>query len=81
MRNRAVQHIGDDLHVTVAVRAETAAGGDAVVVDHAQRAKAHVSGIVVVGEGKGVKGIEPAMVGVTPFGGAANRKHCGLLFQ
>ncbi|KAG1256364.1 hypothetical protein G6F65_016343 [Rhizopus arrhizus] len=81
VRNGAVQHIGDDLHVPMAVRAEAAAGSNAVVIDHAQCAEAHVSRGVVVGEGKGVKRIEPPMVGVTPFGSAANRKHCGLLFQ
>ncbi|MCY1365470.1 hypothetical protein D9M69_523160 [compost metagenome] len=81
VRDRAVQHVRDDLHVAVSVRPEAAAGGDAVVVDHAQRAEAHVSRVVVVGEGKGVKRIEPAMVGVASFGSAANCKHCGLLFQ
>ncbi|MNT67682.1 hypothetical protein D3C72_2058470 [compost metagenome] len=79
--NRAVQHIGDDLHVPMAMRAETTAGRNAVVIDHAQRAKSHVRRVVIVGEGKRVKRIEPAMVGMTPFGSAANRKHCGLLFQ
>ncbi|MNJ75706.1 hypothetical protein D3C77_728420 [compost metagenome] len=65
----------------MAVGAKTASGGDAVVVDDAQRAKAHMSRVVVVGEGKGVKRIQPSVVGVTPFVSAANRKHCGLLFQ
>ncbi|MNR63671.1 hypothetical protein D3C85_1860610 [compost metagenome] len=63
------------------VGAEAAPGGDAVVIDHAQRTKAHVIRVVVVGEGKGVKRIEPSMVGVASFGGAADRKHCGLLFR
>ena len=39
---RAVEHVGDDLHVAVAVRAEAGARLHAVFVDHAQRAEAHV---------------------------------------
>ena len=61
---RALEHVGDDLHVAVRVGAEALAGRDAVVVDHAQRAEAHVLGVVVVGEREGVVGVEPAVVGV-----------------
>ena len=47
---RALEHVGDDLHVAVRVGAEPAARRDAIFVDHAQRAEAHVRRIVVVGE-------------------------------
>ena len=39
-------------------------GCDAVLVDHAQRAEAHVLRVVVVGEGEGVIAVEPAVVEV-----------------
>ena len=40
-----VEHVADDLHVAVAVRREAAARGDAILVDHAQRAEAHRVGL------------------------------------
>ena len=45
-----VQEIRDDLHVVVRVRAEAAARGDGVVVDHPQAAETHVLWVVVVRE-------------------------------
>ena len=63
VRERAVDHVGHDLHVLVAVRAEARAGRDHVVVEHAQRAEAQVRRIEVVGEGEGVAGLQPAEVG------------------
>ena len=49
---RALENVGQDLHVAVSVRAEALAGLDPVVVQHAQGAEAHVVGIVVVAERK-----------------------------
>src|ERR1700690_1267299 len=42
VRQRALEHVADDLHGTMALRAEALAGLHAVLVDHAQRAEAHV---------------------------------------
>src|SRR5690348_11946927 len=47
---RALEHVADDLHVAVAVRAEAAPGLHAILVDDAQRAEAHVPRIA--GSGK-----------------------------
>ena len=47
---RAAEHVGDDLHVAVAVGAETLAALHAVFVDHPQIAPAHVRGIVIAGK-------------------------------
>ena len=74
-RQLARQHVADDLHVAVAVVAEARAGGDAVLVDHAQVAEAHVLRIVVAGEGKAVEGLQPAVVGMAAFLGLAKRQH------
>ena len=38
---------------------------DGIVIDYAQRAKLDMLGIVVVGEGKAVPGIQPAVIGMT----------------
>ena len=64
----AREDVADDLHVAMAVRAEAAARGDAVLVDDAQVAEAHVARVVVVGEREAVPALEPAVVGVAAFG-------------
>src|SRR4029079_4627125 len=50
VRERPFEHVADDLHVAVAVRAEACPGADSVFVNHAQWTEAHVLGIVVVGK-------------------------------
>jgi hypothetical protein len=54
--------------MSVAVGAKAGACGDAVFVDHAQVAHAHMGGVVIVGERKAVEALEPAVVGVTTVG-------------
>ncbi len=63
VRDRALADVGDDLHVGVRMRREAGVGGDLVVVPDAKRAPAHALGIVVVGEGEVVLGLQPAVVG------------------
>src|SRR5690606_19046102 len=77
VRQRALEHVADDLHVAVAVRAETLARRHPVLVDHAQRAPVDVLGVLVTGEGKAVPRVQPAMVGVAAFGGGAGDDHRG----
>src|SRR6185295_15245453 len=60
---RALEDIGDDLHVAVSVGVEPAARPHPVLVDHAQRAEAHMLRVVVVAEGEAVPAVEPAEVG------------------
>ena len=71
---RALEHVGDDLHVAVRVGAEALPGRDAVLVDHAQRAEAHVRGVVVVGERERVERAQPAVVGMAALAGATDRE-------
>jgi len=47
---RAFEHPGEDLHVAMAVCAETLAGLDSIFIDDAQRAETHVARIVVIAE-------------------------------
>src|SRR5678816_2476605 len=47
-RVAAGQHVADDLHVAMAVRAEALAGGDAILVDDAQRSELDMLRIEVV---------------------------------
>lgn len=56
--------VAPDPELGVAVFAEACAAGDAVFVDHAQGAEGFVAWVVIAGEGEGVEGVEPAVVGV-----------------
>ena len=60
----AVQHIGKDLHVAVAMGAKAHAGLDAVFVDDPQRPEIHVVGVVITGKGEAVIAVEPAVIGM-----------------
>src|SRR6185436_2970104 len=79
MAERAFQHVADDLRVAMTVGAEALAGLHPVLVDHPQRAVAHVPGVVVVGEGERVVGVEPAVVGVAALRAAAQFGHTASL--
>ena len=54
------------------------AGLDPVFVDDPERAEAHVPGVMVAGEGEGVAGVEPAVVGVAAVDGFAEGDHGGV---
>ncbi len=60
---RTVDHVGDDLHVTMRMGSETLARLDPVLVDDAQFRKTHHLGVVVVSERERVLRLEPAVVG------------------
>jgi hypothetical protein len=60
------------------MKAETAAGRDAVFVDDAKAAEAHLFGVVVVGEGERVVRVEPAMLCMTALAAFAKSDHVGL---
>ena len=74
VRQRAVEHIADDLHVAVAMGAKAGARGN-VLVDHPQVAKAHVCGVVVIGKREGMEALQPAVVGKTTVGTASEGDH------
>ena len=75
MLEPAVEHVRDDLHVAMRMRPKPATRRDAVFVDHSQPAKAHVFGVVVLGERKSVVTVEPAVVGVAALLGLADGQH------
>src|SRR5690606_539312 len=75
VRQRAREHVAEDLHVRVAVRREAGAGGDAVLVDHAQRAEAHPARVVVVAEGERMAAVEPTGPDVAAVAGVALDDH------
>src|SRR5690606_31658779 len=77
--DRALAHVGDDLHVGVRMRREAGAGLDGVVVPHPQRAPVHPLRVVVAGEGEVVPGVEPAVVGAAEAGEGAMLDHAVLL--
>lgn len=76
MRQLAAEDVAEDLGVAVRVGREAGVGGDAVFVEDAQGAEVSVGGVVIVGEGEGVVGVEPAVVGVAAVAGAAQSDAC-----
>jgi hypothetical protein len=62
VRHRPFAHIRDDFHVRMRVGWKACAGRDLIVIPHAQRAPAWSRGIAVVGEGKMVLGLQPAVI-------------------
>ena len=81
VREGAAEDVGENFHVLMAVRAESLSRADAVFVDDAQGAEAHVPGIVIGREGKGMGGVQPAVIGVAALVAVANRDHKCVLIQ
>src|SRR5208283_1728218 len=75
MHEGPVQNVGDDFHIAVRVRGETAATGDAVIVHDAQGAKVGVARVVILGERKGKASVEPAVVGLAAVVALPNSNH------
>lgn len=71
MRQLPAEDVGEDFGVAVRVRGEAGLGRDAVFVQHAQGAEGLEGWVVVLGEGEGVVGVEPAAVGVAAVAAAA----------
>jgi hypothetical protein len=57
------------------VLAEAFARGNAVIVNHQQVGKTLFARVAIAGEGKGVKGLQPAMIGEATIGGFAKSQH------
>ena len=74
--HRSFEDVGEDLHVAVGMLAEARRGRDAVLVDDAQGAEAHVRGIVVLVKREAEVGVEPTVVGMAALGGRPYRHHC-----
>src|SRR5262249_24498108 len=72
---RAVEHVGHDLHIRVRMHGKSPSAGHAVVVHHPQRAKVHVLGIIVVGKGKREPRIQPSVVCMSALVALANLHH------
>lgn len=71
VRELSAEDVAKNLGVAVGMRWEASLSGHPVFVENSKRAKRHGCWVIKVGEGKGVIGIEPAMIGVTARGGAA----------
>ena len=68
VRELALEDIGQDLHVGVAVRREAPARGDAIFIDHAQRAESHEARVVIIRERERVMTVEPAVIRMAALG-------------
>ncbi len=75
----ALQHIGNNFHIAVAVGVEASARLHPVLVDDPQGAEAHECRIVIVAEGEGVATVEPTEIGQPPVVCVSNIQHAALL--
>jgi hypothetical protein len=75
---RAVEDIGDDLHVLVPVGVEPAARPNPILIDDPQGPEAHMVGIVVMAEGEAVTAVEPTQVHVSAFRRGSHCNHGNL---
>src|ERR1700728_2649495 len=75
MLERAFQNPGEDFHVAVRMRGETAAGRHDVLIDDAQRTKLRVIGVVVLVERERKARIEPRDFVVAALLGWTNFNH------
>jgi hypothetical protein len=78
VRKRSFQHITEDFHIAVGVRAKAPARSDAIFVDDAQAAKSHVLRIMIIGKRKSMTRIEPPMLCVASLLTSANCNHAAL---
>ncbi len=64
----AGNYVGKDLRVLVGMSGETTAWFNDIVIHHDQGMKTAVLRIVIIGEGEGKIGMQPAMISVSPLG-------------
>jgi hypothetical protein len=76
----AAAHVGDDFHVLVRVRGKAGLRGNDVVVPHPQAAPVHARRVMVLGEGKMVPGVQPAVPGTSQLSMGSQVDH-GYLRQ
>src|SRR5579872_5347996 len=76
MLERAVDEIGYDFHVAMAVRLKAAAARYPVLVDDAQRSETHMLRIVIVAKREGMARIEPVDLGSAARFGFSKGDHC-----
>ena len=65
--DRALEDVGEDLHVAMGMGGEAAARRHPVLVDHPELPEAHVVGVVIVAERERVAGVQPPEVETTPL--------------
>ena len=76
---RAFENIGDDFHVTMRMRGETATPGDAVVIHDPQGAELDMLRVVIIGERESEAAVEPTVVGMAALVAFADKNHESLL--
>ena len=75
MRQGAFENVGDDLHVLVPVRPKALARLHPILIDNPQYPEAHILWVVVVIEGEGVAGVQPAKIAAATFIAGSNGDH------
>ena len=75
MLQSAFQQIGNDFHIAMRMHGKAVSGLHPILIDDSEGAESHVAGVVILIEGETVAGVQPPMIGATPFFTATNRNH------
>src|SRR5581483_9392182 len=73
------EHVREDVHVSVAMTRKAGAGNDAVLIDDPKAPKTHVCRVAVIGEGKCVAAVQPALAALAARHSVAKTDHASLL--
>jgi hypothetical protein len=71
----AIEHVRNDFHIAVWVRAKSLRRLYPIVVYYPQFAKSHVLGIIEIGKRKAVFTVQPAVVGVAAVCRSSDFQH------
>ena len=74
-RQRAFEHVGDDLHVAVRMGPEAFSGADPILVHHAKRAESLEGRVLIIGEREREMGLSQPRSPVTALITPANGDH------
>jgi hypothetical protein len=69
MLELAGNDVGNDFHAGVRMFAKALVGSDGIIIDHAEGLEPREGRVIVITEGKGVPGVEPAVIGVEAVSG------------
>ena len=81
VRELSLEHVTQNFHVPVRVRAKAFRRRNAVLVDDPKHAKPHVPLIVIVREGEAVAGFQPAVIGAAAILTASYLPHHGVFVK
>ena len=75
MRQFSRENVANNLHIAMAMLTKTHSCSHAILINDAQISPSHKLGVMVASKRKGVKALEPAMVGIASILGFSQNYH------